>query len=252
MRSRIITFFFASLLLITAACGPSEDEKAANYMAATHAAQQTATENVSRALAAVLTGTASVPTFTLTPTQTVTPTETAIPSATPLPMAEVIVETVYVRTGPGTNYNSFSKLSKGDQVEVTGRNLEGDWLVVFSSDGVAGWIPLEAVKLYGVLDNVAVVDDPATPIVKVTITIVNNMRSKLTLIIYPPADSDSEWRQTIGIAPGETASIRLTPDRYYFHFFAGGGWGRCSGYIEVTHDIYWEAKPVSNYCSGFQ
>ncbi|MDH5508363.1 MAG: SH3 domain-containing protein [Anaerolineae bacterium] len=249
MRSRIVTLLLACLILFATACAPSEGEKAATFMAFTQAAQQTATENVNRALAAVLTGTASVPTITLTPTQTATPTETATPTATPIPMAEVIADTVFVRTGPGTIYKSLTKLSKGDQVEVVGRNLESDWLAVTLPSSEQGWLPLIDVKINFEMASLLVFDTPPTPIQKVTITITNNVKDYWFWIKI------QETNQRYVIETGNSTSIILDVGTYNiaFIYMAKSGYvNGCTKTVYLSYHRNWVFSSTGgDICSQF-
>jgi len=78
------------------------------------------------------------------------------PTPTPLPDAVVKVETLNLRAGPGTSYRRLGKLNSGDELEVIGRNPDGDWLKVIAPDGTKGWVFAEHVKLNISLDSVPV------------------------------------------------------------------------------------------------
>ena len=44
-----------------------------------------------------------------------------------------------VRSGPGTNFESFAKILRGQQVHMLGRNASGTWIKVQLEDGRQGW-----------------------------------------------------------------------------------------------------------------
>ena len=83
----------------------------------------------------------ATPTATDIPTDTPKPTETPTPVVTP--GAEVIVEKLNVRGGPGTNYVVVDGLASGAKIEVVGRTEDG-WLKVKWTDETGehseGWI----------------------------------------------------------------------------------------------------------------
>jgi uncharacterized protein YraI len=53
---------------------------------------------------------------------------------------KVLVDRLNLRAGPGTSYRIFRTLSSGLELEVTGRSLASDWLVIRLSDGTTGWV----------------------------------------------------------------------------------------------------------------
>lgn len=83
-----------------------------------------------------------------TPTQTPavlpTATNTRIPATPTLrrvsPIAEVLVEGLNIRSGPGTNFTVVGKGTLGQQLPVTGQSGNCAWLQVLLEDGSNGWI----------------------------------------------------------------------------------------------------------------
>ncbi|NIO68286.1 MAG: SH3 domain-containing protein, partial [Anaerolineae bacterium] len=85
--------------------------------------------------------------------------------APPLPTAEVTAYGLNVRAGPGTAYPIVGGLSRGDVVEVVGKNAAGTWLQIVhpaDSDG-RGWISAAYVDLTGSLTEVPEVSAPPLP-----------------------------------------------------------------------------------------
>lgn len=56
------------------------------------------------------------------------------------PTATVVVESLNVRSGPGTNYNRIGAVRNGDVVVVTGQVKNCSWLQVTTPAGVEGWV----------------------------------------------------------------------------------------------------------------
>lgn len=54
--------------------------------------------------------------------------------------AIVNAATLNVRTGPGTQYRTFTRVSQGEGVNLAGRNIRGDWLLIQMVDGRTGWV----------------------------------------------------------------------------------------------------------------
>ena len=65
----------------------------------------------------------STATFSRTPTPTRTPTHTHTPTHTPTPVPEAVVQidTLNVRSGPGTDYDAVGKVSRGDKLKLAAR-----------------------------------------------------------------------------------------------------------------------------------
>jgi uncharacterized protein YgiM (DUF1202 family) len=68
------------------------------------------------------------------------------PTATPVPeivVGVVVVDTLNVREGPGTNYPIVSSLAKGEKFYILGdvtNNTNNRWLLVDPSTGSFGWV----------------------------------------------------------------------------------------------------------------
>jgi hypothetical protein len=70
------------------------------------------------------------------------PSATPGPTDTPTWAADVVVavDVLNFRSGPGTNYDTISRLRRDAPLAVAGRNAAGDWLVVVAEDGTWGWV----------------------------------------------------------------------------------------------------------------
>ncbi len=76
------------------------------------------------------------PTF---PPPTETPTVTPKPTDTPIPSASVR-KTVWLRAGPGTEYDALRKLQPGETINLQGRNEDGSWGFVETLKKENGWV----------------------------------------------------------------------------------------------------------------
>ncbi|NIO68795.1 MAG: SH3 domain-containing protein, partial [Anaerolineae bacterium] len=83
------------------------------------------------------------------------------PAGAPL-VATVTAYGLNVRTGPGVAYPIIGGLSRGDTVEVTGKNVAGTWLQIAYS-GREAWIAAAYVDLSDSLVTVPVVSAPLLP-----------------------------------------------------------------------------------------
>ena len=83
-------------------------------------------------------------------TQAAQPLATATPTATPVPvtptprpvtpLAEVLVEGLNIRSGPGTNFPVVAKGALGQRFPVSGQTGNCAWLQIVLEDGSEGWI----------------------------------------------------------------------------------------------------------------
>lgn len=93
------------------------------------------------ATAEALTATARPPaTATATPTATSTRAASTPTLRAPSPLAEVLVEGLNIRSGPGTNFAVVARGTFGQQLPVTGQSGNCAWLQVLLEDGSDGWI----------------------------------------------------------------------------------------------------------------
>jgi len=95
--------------------------------------------------AIVVTSTPMAVQSSLSPTPTVaglTPTPTSA-----YPIGTVNVEVLNLRGGPAVTYGIRAKLMSGDQLNITGRNEQGDWLAVSTLDGATGWVAAEYMEI---------------------------------------------------------------------------------------------------------
>jgi hypothetical protein len=106
-----------------------------------------------------LTNTAA-PTTTPPPPTPIAPTPTTVvptpkPSDTPTPAPHAVVasEALNVRSGPGTQFEVMTRLTRGDALTVVGQSGRCNWLKVLMAQGATGWVArqtggVELVTLY--------------------------------------------------------------------------------------------------------
>lgn len=83
--------------------------------------------------------TLTIPTFTITPS----PEPTVIPTLTPTqipPQAVVVVSSLKIRNGPGTDFLQIGYLKSKDIVNIIGRDFTSSWIKIKLKEGGEGWI----------------------------------------------------------------------------------------------------------------
>ncbi len=102
---------------------------------------------VPQTVQATSTVTSSSPTVTSTPlpSPTVIPTETEV-LPTPLPRVTITASggNLYIRRGPGTEYDKIGLLSKGSSADVLGRDVLSRWVqVTIPGSAATGWVSIQ-------------------------------------------------------------------------------------------------------------
>lgn len=95
-----------------------------------------------------------------------TPTDTPLPpTPTPEPVvAEIRIEALNLRAGPGVQYDRIGQVQRGQTFDVVGRIPGGDWIRICCVNGKSGWVATEYVRVRGSLQQVALVTElPPTP-----------------------------------------------------------------------------------------
>ncbi len=177
------------------------------------------------------------PTDTLQPTST--PTATPEPPSTPTrqPDLTVVAESINIRNGPGTNYETLGAAAQGEDLAVSGQVSECQWLQVETVSGDSGWVTgsSEYVSLNLACSTIPTVDAPAPPIDSATqeptapgpVATVQGSPAggtgRITVINETPGRGASVNLRTcceriqISVEPGETKVVDLPADEY--------GWG---------------------------
>lgn len=139
------------------------------------------------------------PTDTAVPTNTPLSTPTPVPSVTSTPLPEGVVNDndVNLRAGPGFNYPSLGKYSRGTNLHIVGKNTKGDWLEVVAVQGstskIDGWMLAKFVDVnIDVAAMPIVTPSPAPPTPTAVVT-------KATATVDGPVKGD------IGVFGGELA-----------------------------------------------
>ena len=103
----------------------------------------------------------SLPTDAVTLPATATPGPTSQPEAAPEPLPSVRIiaaeGNLYIRRGPGTEYNQVGILKKGESARVMGRDVLSKWVQVnIPGTEVTGWVSLLTpfTKLEGDLSDI--------------------------------------------------------------------------------------------------
>lgn len=94
------------------------------------------------------------------------PTDTPLPpTPTPEPAPFVVVtsDKVNVREGPGTAYKRVGQVTKGQKLDIVGKNPAGDWWQVCCVDGRQVWIVGRLVQAQGDVGSVKVAANIPTP-----------------------------------------------------------------------------------------
>lgn len=156
------------------------------------------------------------PSFTPRPTNTAWPTTS--PSVTPTTLGAgaivtttavprpgtvtgVITSTVNLRAGPGVNYPSPGRLTKGTKITVRGRDITGEWLVL--APPPTGWVKASLVDLSDEIDGLPVVDGPPTPVPTWTPAPSPTLPSTVVPPMYIDFRADSPW-----VSPGQCTQLR--------------------------------------------
>lgn len=147
---------------------PTPTPRATLVTTESESATATITSAVALTETSELTGSASVsdavPVLVL-PTATVRPLPAASETATPTPAAPMarVVNSINVRSGPGTTYPVIAVLSADARVEIVGRNATTDWLQVVYAQGGTGWLSAPLVEIEGDAASIGLVTEIPTP-----------------------------------------------------------------------------------------
>ncbi len=167
-------FAVLALALATLACGSAQDQDVGgNKTAKPTAAQETTPTSES----------------TATPASTTTPIDTPTPTTvSSRPQAEIVISSLNMREGPGTDYAIVGAASAGDLFEIIGIDPATGWLQVTDTDGNACWISGNSkyTRVVGKLDGVPAIQAlPPSP----TLTATPTRASRLAPIPTLPAPS---------------------------------------------------------------
>ena len=90
---------------------------------------------------------------------------TALPAATrteePIALRACVTDTVRIRRGPGTQYETIGGLRLGTCLTILGRNDIANWVYIVSDDYQTGWVNVSLLNDAAGIDRVSVRDDSA-------------------------------------------------------------------------------------------
>lgn len=212
MKRILIALTLTTTLVLTAGCG----RLAPTTVTSTYPAPIT-TEPLPPT--ATLRPTVSLPTVSL-------PTAPPTAAVTPAPFngmkAEVTVDNLFLRAGPGFLLPALEMYDEGEPVEAWGRAPGWSWVYVKTDDDLHGWMKLELLKLEGdFYDLPEVIPDGFIIVRGHVYTPDGSPASHITLTLTPPG---------AGAADEDAAT---TDDQGRFYFFlpedASGTWALAAG-----------------------
>ena len=196
---------------------------------------------------------AAPPTFSAPPTFAAPATVAAPATATTHPAAEAVVniQSINVRSGPGTVYPVLGYALKGDKLTILGQAYNCGWLKVKTPDGKTGWVATTYVTYTMACSEIASAPIPPAPTqaqgqptgsgnqppscdATATITITNETGVILTLSLVGPAN------YSFNLGSGDT-TLSVCPGSYSFSAYGCSG-GSLTGSINSGEHHYF-------YCS---
>lgn len=169
------TITLLALLILTACTSPGSaiptptivrlDRSKLETTATVAAANPTATDTPVAQPSPTPTATSASVATAISASPTATPTVTAEATGSTV-RVEVITTALYLRAGPGLEYEIIGGARKGDQFEVIGISASGDWLQIVTAEGESGWISAKSdyTRLISAeADNLPVIKTATTP-----------------------------------------------------------------------------------------
>lgn len=145
--------------------------------------------------------------------------------------AQVLVPTLNVRAGPGTNFNRLAAVNKDDQLTVVGQVNNCAWLQVLTPDGQSGWVSggQQYVALNAACADIPEVKAPpaaggsggsgAATANKGCITFKNFVGDELTVTF---TKKDGSWNKTFKVAKNGQQRECFDPGKYTYTLSAPG------------------------------
>ena len=103
-----------------------------------------------------------VPSLTLTSTPEVTPTPLSDQVASRTKTLE-FTDSIFLRAGPGTNYDKLGSEPTGYVAPVTGKSEDGKWYQIAYGARNRVWVSADWVYIKNGTDDIPIVQAPATP-----------------------------------------------------------------------------------------
>ncbi len=176
------TFILLTILVLTACAAPGSasptptivrlDRSQLETTATETAVNPTATDTPTTQPLPTPTATAVAVTTVISTTPTTTPTVTAEATDSTAEATgntvrvEVITTALYLRTGPGLNYEIIAGAREGDQFNVIGISPSNNWLQIVTPGGEPGWISANSKYtrlISATIDTLPVIETTATP-----------------------------------------------------------------------------------------
>ncbi|MEZ4663233.1 MAG: SH3 domain-containing protein [Caldilineaceae bacterium] len=168
--------------------------------------------------------------------------------------AVVQVDTLNVRSGPGTNYSVVTQVRQGTALRVTGQVDNCGWLQIVTSDGAAGWVSGNArftALAGGSCGDVPRVAAPSAPAAasgssssggsssggsssnarQGCYLFQNQLGSEITITFTRKGDG---WNRTFKVGKGVEQRECLDPGKYTYTLDAPPPWGSSNGELEVA------------------
>jgi uncharacterized protein YraI len=127
-----------------------------------------------------------------------------------------VIETVNVRSGPGTDYNAIGTVQGGDQVALTGKDPLGAWLQIAfpGGPGDAGWINAAFLQAEGV-EGLPVISESGQVIGTGTPAPAPAGPTPTVLAAMPDEDSASSPGVSLTLSGAELRSFSYSSDLSY-------------------------------------
>ncbi|MBQ7801381.1 MAG: SH3 domain-containing protein [Oscillospiraceae bacterium] len=159
-----------------------------------------------------------------TPDET-TPEETTTPSTGSGTMGTVTADSLHVRKGPGTKYDSVGKVKKGDRVEIL--ETDGNW-----GKTSEGWISLKYVKLDGSSDTAKTDDSKKTEDEGIKTLVTDGSTTALGKVVI---DTSALY---VRYGPGTKYAVadKVYEDETVTYYQKSGNWVRIKeGWISLSY-----------------
>ena len=135
-------------------------------------------------------------TFTSTPESTPTPLSDQVASRT---QTLEFTDSIFLRSGPGTNYDKLGSEPAGYVAPVTGRSEDGKWYQIAYGARNRVWVSADWVYVASGTDGIPIVQAPATPTTMPTATNAVVATATQVSVSLNPASSDSISGKTFSI-----------------------------------------------------
>ena len=163
--------------------------------------------------------------------------------------AVVQVDTLNVRSGPGTNYSIVTQVRQGNELRVTGQVDNCGWLQIVTDDGAEGWVSGNArftALAGGSCSDVPRVAAPSPPAASTSsgtngsvsgnarqgcYLFQNQLGSEITITLTRGSDG---WNRTFKVGKGVEQQECFDPGKYTYTLDAPPPWGSSNGELEVA------------------